>query len=123
MKKTLNTALLIAISLFLNSCYYDVFPEETTDNPIEPTEDVSYATDITPILANCVGCHTSSSTLNLTDNTYTNLLKNVVVSGDSDQSKLYTYFSEGGHSVNGYTLNATDIALIKDWIDQGALNN
>ncbi|PCH75796.1 MAG: hypothetical protein COB98_08105 [Flavobacteriaceae bacterium] len=126
MKKIVNIALLMAMGLFLNSCYYDAFPEVEIPGPgIEvPVEDVSYATDIAPLWAKCIGCHTSSLGLNLKENAYTNLLKKVVVPQKSAESRLYTYFSGNGHlDAIGVTLKANQIALIKSWIDEGALNN
>jgi len=123
MKNILNIALLIAMGLFLNSCYYDAFPEEIIEPPIDPTEDVSYATDIDPLWVSCVGCHTSSNKLNLKDNAYTNLLESAVIPGDAEASRLYNYLPGKGHHEVGLSLKANDIALIKAWIDQGALNN
>ncbi|PCI32401.1 MAG: hypothetical protein COB60_09650 [Flavobacteriaceae bacterium] len=123
MKKILNIALLMAMGLFLNSCYYDAFPEEELPAPVVPVEDVSYALDIAPLWSKCVGCHNSSNKLNLKDNAYTNLLKTAVVPGNSADSKLYNYLPGNGHFDIGFTLKADEIALIKSWIDEGALNN
>ena len=123
MKNILNIALLIAMGLFLNSCYYDAFPEdEDNPTPVVPVEDVSYASDIAPLLGKCLGCHTSSNTLNLTDNAYTNIVK-IVVPGNSEDSKFYNYLPGNGHFDIGFTLSKEDIALVKSWIDEGALNN
>ena len=123
MKNILNIALLVAMGLFLNSCYYDAFPEEIIETPITPTDDVSYATDIVPLWGKCVGCHGSTNKLNLRDNSHTNLLKSAVIPGNAEDSKLYNYLPGNGHHEIGLSLKANDIALIKAWIDLGALNN
>jgi len=122
MKNILNIALLVAMGLFLNSCYYDAFPEEIIEPPVV-IEDVSYTTDIVPLWAKCLGCHTSTNTLNLKDNSYSNILKGFVVPGDAEGSRLYNYLPGNGHHEVGLSLEANDISLIKAWIDQGALNN
>lgn len=90
----------------------------------------SYATHIQPIFNNnCVSCHPGNANLNLTS--YTNLMAGgqsgaVVVPGNSANSILVQRI-EGTIQPQmpqaAPPLSAQTIQRIKDWIDDGALNN
>lgn len=108
---------------------------------------VSFSADVQPVLAaNCAGCHSgyaegeASTGLNVTD--YASLmhgtrLGEVVVPGSAASSTLYLVVSgeaspeiqmpphheEAMAEGRGAALNADEVRLIKDWIDQGARNN
>lgn len=109
--------------------------------------EISFARDVMPILqANCVECHGGSgegfvkSGLDLTS--YDHLMKGtkfgpVVVPGDSTSSNLYRVVShrvdpkiqmpphhdESLATGRKPALEMEQIANIRQWIDQGALNN
>jgi hypothetical protein len=127
MKKLFQIILIITMGLSLNSCYYDAFPEEEIiDNPT-PNEDVSYQSDIIPLWVQCVGCHNGNEPPDLRDNvSYNELINGFIVPGDADASTLYNSLL----GINGVPLmppgsqwSDTKINLVKDWINQGALNN
>lgn len=128
MKKLFQLLIMIIMGLVINSCYYDAFPdEEIIDDPGAPIEDISYQNDIIPLWAQCAGCHNGNEPPNLTDNvSYNDLLNGFVVPGDADASILYKSLL----GIDGIQLMPpgsqwpdTKINLVKDWINQGALNN
>ena len=121
MKKLLKIVLVSSITLLFSSCYYDEFPE---DIPVEipPGTEVSFSEDITPIFVtyNCTQCHNANGqNPNLTPGSeYNSLVPAYVTAGNSTGSRLYTKLASGHQNVD-----ATSLALIKKWIDDGAENN
>ena len=108
---------------------------------------VSFATQIQPILVtNCSGCHSPGGSavlagipMHLTEGEAYDAIVNQpsvqdatwtrVVPGDSANSLVYLKVSSNNPPVGvrmpRFTppLSSTEIGLIRDWIDQGALNN
>jgi len=126
MKKIFQFLIVIGVSLFMSSCYYDAFPEDVIVDPDQPTTEVSYQADIVPLWGQCVGCHNGNEPPNLQDNSYSNLLNGFVVTGNADASILYkSLLGTGGVSLMppGSQWPASKTNLVKDWINQGALNN
>jgi len=121
MKKLLKIVLVSCIPLVLFSCYYDELPEKEV---VEIPEDqvVSFSNDITAIFEtyNCAQCHNPSGTNpDLTKgNEYNSLVPSFVIAGNANGSKLFTQLTNGHRNVD-----ATSLALIKKWIDDGAQNN
>ena len=120
--------MLLSIGLFLNSCYYDAYPEYEDvgsggEDPI-PTE-VSFGTDIQPLFARCTGCHKGGfPDPDLRDGeSYNALVPTFVTANSSTASSLMSYLPGAGHHDVGFTMSANQIALLKAWIDQGAKNN
>lgn len=115
------TVLLLFISF--ESCYYDHPEVEAPSQTV-----VSYATDVQPIFeANCTVCHPALVPKpDLSEaNSYSTLIdQNYVIANDTEGSLLYQRLI-GNPSVMPPTgsLPDSDIALIKNWIEQGALNN
>ncbi len=127
MKKSFQFVLLIAISLLLTSCYYDSVYEEVVQDTPATSEEVSYQTDIIPLWVQCVGCHNGNEPPDLRDNvSYNELLNGYVVPGDADASILYkSLFGIDNVSLMppGSMWPDAKIDLVRDWINQGALNN
>jgi len=125
MKKLIQFLIAIVVGLFMNSCYYDDYPEIAPDNGGGDTV-ISYATDIMPLWSECVGCHSGNTAPDLRDaNSYTSLLNGFVVPNDSQSSVLYKSLLGEGASLMppGSKWPVSKINLVKNWIDQGALNN
>lgn len=125
MKNLLQFTLIIALSLSMTSCYYDSVLEPIDG---ENGDVVSYQNDIIPIWAeSCVSCHNGNEPPNLLDEvSYDELLNGYVVPEDSEASVLYkSLLGIDGVSLMppGSMLPNAKINLVKDWIDQGALNN
>jgi len=124
MKKLFQFVILMTMSLSVSSCYYDSVYEAT--EPIGPDE-LSYQADIIPLWGQCVGCHNGSEPPNLEDMvSYAELLNGYVVPGDADASILYkSLLGIDGVSLMppGSQWPDTKINAVKDWINQGALNN
>ncbi len=129
MKKLLQLVILITVSLFMNSCYYDSIYEPIDEGPGNGGEPdiVSYQNDIIPLWAQCVGCHNGNEPPNLENAvSYNELLNGYVVPNDADASVLYKSLL----NLDGVPLMPpggqwpdSKINLVKDWIDQGALDN
>ena len=121
------------MGLGLNSCYYDAYVEldlEDTNGNGDgsgETEDISYANDILPLWGQCVGCHSGNEPPDLTDeNSYNALLNGFVTPGDAEGSILYkSLLGIDGVSLMppGSQWPTDKINLVKDWINQGALDN
>lgn len=120
----------------------------SVNTPAPPTgETVSFAADIQPIFnAHCTDCHRaggladiSGIALRLVEGVSYDLLVDqpssqrsdltLVVPGDAAASLLFLKVSSNTPPVgatmplNRARLSSTDLGLIRDWIDQGALNN
>ncbi|MBL4561878.1 MAG: hypothetical protein JKX79_12935 [Labilibaculum sp.] len=124
MKNIFKIIMLLSIGLFLNSCYYDAYPEEEISTPDNdggevPTE-VSFQIDIQPIFGKCVGCHGGNQNPNLTEgNAYSSLVPAYVKANDANGSKLFKKLNDGHQG----GVSNDKLALIKAWINDGAKNN
>ena len=120
MKKLLKIVLASSLSLLCFSCYYD--EEIIQEVIIDPGVDVKFSTDIIPIFTNfnCANCHDGDQDPDLTPGKeYNSLVPDYVIKGDGANSKLYKKLDDGH---KGYK-NDLELAKLKLWIDQGALNN
>jgi len=121
MKKLLKIVLVSSLSLLCFSCYYD---EEVVipDVILPPGTEAKFAADITPIFVNnnCAECHDASRDPDLrAGNEYDSLVPDYVTPGNADASLLYTKLAVEGHR----DVDANSLALIKLWINEGALDN
>lgn len=119
MKKLLKIVLASSLSLLCFSCYYD--EEIIQEIIIDPGVEVKFSTDIIPIFEsnNCADCHNASRDPDLrAGNEYNSLIPDYVTADNADASSLYTTL-EAGHG----GVNAENLALIRKWINDGALNN
>lgn len=103
--------------------------ESPTSAPVAATT-VSFANDILPIFeSRCVNCHGGDRTEEgLSLKTYADTMKGskdgaVIVPGDADHSKLAELVITQKMPKRGPKLTPTQIQLIVDWINQGALDN
>ena len=119
--------MILGVSLFMTSCYYDAFLELPPDNGGVTPTDVSFATDIQSLFtAKCTSCH--NGTIANPDlragSAYNNIVPQHIVAGNAEASDLFNKLPGSNHPINvGFTLSADEIALIKAWIDEGAGNN
>ena len=113
--------------ILLSSCYYDN-EEELYDGVPCITGEVSYSTDILPILtANCYECHSIEegpvSGDGLVLEGYTNLS---VFLADESETFISAIEHDGGAEPmpnDGVKLDRCSIQAFKDWIEQGTNNN
>lgn len=106
-----------------------VLPEPV--EPIDPTQPVvpiSFATKIQPIFISnsCTDCHEGSQAPDLTSgNSYAALVPAFVTAGVPSSSGLYTTLAGPGGSMydQGSVVSSGELADIKKWIEEGALNN
>jgi len=124
MKNIFQILILLGMGLFLNSCYYDAYPEEEL---IPLPTDISYQNDIIPLWGQCIGCHNGTEPPDLRDEfSYNELLNGYVIPNDSEASILYkSLLGTDGVSLMppGSQWPDSKIELVKAWIDQGALDN
>jgi hypothetical protein len=104
--------------------------QEPTAVPAAGAATISFANDIKPLLdSRCVNCHGGERTqegLNLTS--HANLMAGsdngiVVTPGDADNSLLVEMVKTNKMPKRGPKLTPSQVQLIIDWINQGALNN
>ena len=110
------------------SCYYDAYPEDVVAIDDDPTTtQISYASDIVPLWVQCTGCHKAGGDApNIQDNSYDNLIDGYVVPNNAEASILYkSLLGIDGVSLMppGSQWSQSKIDLVKNWINQGALNN
>jgi len=104
-------------------------------------QQVSYKQDVHPILeSNCNGCHTAPSGYGyqksgLKMDTYPSLMKGtfygpVIIAGDSRRS-IFNKLVEGRagqlqkilHQQNKKNISEVEVETLKNWVNQGALDN
>jgi hypothetical protein len=102
------------------------------DEDIEVVKEISFATDIQPILtANCISCHSSDeeTVTNFTVEggiAYEGLLSEIggVKPGNADTSELMDRLNGVAKQMPmALLLPVEEIKLFEQWINQGALNN
>jgi mono/diheme cytochrome c family protein len=103
---------------------------EPAITPEEPAGPVSFSQDVMPILdQNCFKCHGGDRTNEgLKLGSYADVMAGsdngaVVVAGDSAASKLFSAVSSGKMPKRAAKLSDADIQIIRQWIDEGALDN
>lgn len=122
-------------SLIFTSCKHDSLYEPIDEPPIVDTEcdpnTVYFINDVLPIIqSSCAisGCHGSGSAQDGVDlSTYAGIMEEVQAF-DANDSKLYKVMIDNDNNdvmpPSPYNrLNADQILLIKNWINQGAQNN
>ena len=98
-------------------------PEPAAELPTS-TGAPTFETYVGPLFAvKCTGCHGDLATGGLNMLTYADLMKGssngaIVLPGDSANSILFQIQSAGGHFAN---LTAEELAIVRQWIDEGAL--
>ncbi len=125
MKKPLIITISLVIGLLTGACYNDTFPDESQ---IPLPENVSYAQEIQPIWnQSCVSCHQGNQDPDLRASVSFNILttEGWVIPGNADGSILFRSLIGDGVSLMppGNPLTTAKINLVKQWINEGALNN
>ena len=91
----------------------------------------SFQNDVLPILAQrcaLAGCHVAGGPLGVDLRTYASVLQGgqrgaIVVAGDAAGSEIVNQISTGRMPLGGPPLDAAQVQLITDWINDGAQNN
>lgn len=125
MKKIQKYIILFAFGAVSYSCYYDELPDEDS---LPIPSDVSFQGQIQPIFnRSCVSCHGGSLAPDLRSaNSYNQLLSgNYVIPNSAEESVLFKSLIGQGAPLMppGSPLNQSDINLVGQWINEGALNN
>ena len=130
-----RTAVLLAFFL-LTSCQSEQIDLSQIVDPVEP---VSFAADVQPLFtASCggVGCHIGESTNGVNLTTHAQVMASfglqynalIVVPGEPDESPLLDKLSADPRfgsrmPLNRVPLSGTEIAVVRAWIEEGALDN
>lgn len=117
--------MMVSAGLLLNSCYYDDIQElDPTGGGGGGTTVISYQNDIVPLWNECTSCHGQTKPI-LSPNSYANLLNGYVVANNANASILYKALIGNGAPLMppGSQWPASKINLVKNWINQGALDN
>jgi hypothetical protein len=102
------------------------------DNPVDAGRpSPSFNADIMPILENrcaIAKCHVVDGPHDIDLRTYDSLIKGgdegaIVIAGDARESEMVEETAEGKMPPEGPPLDAAQIQLIIDWINEGAKNN
>lgn len=129
MRKSIPLITVMSIGLALGACDYDKFPEE---GPVVK-DNVSFVLDIQPILtADCATCHNPTEVEpdlreGLAYESLMNLEEGSIIPGNAEESELVEMLEWAEGSDNPMPpagpMTPQHIALIKKWIDEGALDN
>lgn len=97
---------------------------------IVSVENVSYSRDIYPLVERrCIKCHGGDfPSEGLSMDSYESLMSGsqnglVIVAGDANNSLIIEMIESGEMPKRGQDLTVEQINLIRQWIDEGALNN
>ncbi len=113
------------MSLMTFSCYYDELTDQTN---LPLPQNISFQDQVQPIFTqNCVNCHNGNQNPDLrSGNSFNALLSGgFVISSDSENSVLYKSLIGQGAPLMPPSggISQTKINVVKQWIDEGALNN
>ena len=104
------------------SCEYAVVKPEKVEIP----DSVSFTEDIMPVFEDnaCAGCHKGGTPPDFSKNVYSNLTgasggTSYIDTENPEESPLYVKLADEGHQ----NLDDQSIALILEWIKQGAPDN
>lgn len=125
MRKSILLMMVVCVGIALGACDYDKFPEE-----IVVKDSVSFAQDIQPILTSkCATCHNPTEVVpDLREGyAYASLMEGGIVPGDAEASELVEMLEwqskDGNNMPPDSPLSPLEVALIKKWINEGALDN
>lgn len=126
-KKIIPVLALIIISVGLWSCqWHTIQPVDYTPDPNDSVVDtISYSAEIQPIFdSKCVSCHINRDPRLSEATSYTSLMDGGYINTTSPEtSTLYSKLKDEQHPSAGGTFSAAELAVLLQWIQQGALNN
>ncbi len=122
-KRLMSVLFLLASSLLMSGCYYDVAEELYPNQKVCDTSSVTYSSVVRVILqTHCLGCHSASAAQgNVVLATYNDVRTyalNGMLSGVINHQAGYPPMPKGGNK-----LPYCDIRKIEIWITSGAPNN
>jgi hypothetical protein len=125
-KKILPILAIILITAGLWSCQWTTIkPVDYTPNPNDTLDTISFSAEIQPIFdSKCVACHATQSPRLTAGNSYDNLTTGGYIdTTDPENSVIYLKLKDEQHPSPSTTFTAAQLALLLQWITQGALNN
>jgi hypothetical protein len=125
-KKILSVLALIIISVGLWSCqWHTIQPIDYTPDPNDTLDTISFSAEIQPIFnSKCIACHTTQSPTLTAANSYNNLINGGYIdTANPEASVIYLKLKDEQHPSPSGTFTGAQLALLLQWIQQGALNN
>lgn len=122
--KLINLISILLGIILLGACEYATIQPDSPPPPPPPGDSTSFSLKVQPVFdKGCAGCHNGSVAPDLrAGKSYQSLFdNNMVVKSNPEASILYTCLISGG-SMASYG-NATDNAIIYNWIKEGAKDN
>lgn len=118
--KYIGIAIIIAVVALVSSCEYRFI------EPIDYQFDgpVSFSEQIETIFQDkCTDCHSSTNPVLTTGNAYNNLIDGGYINTQiPEQSRIYKKTSDD-HPGGSSSLTAEELAMLLQWIEEGAVNN
>ncbi len=126
----LTVTFLVTAFLLIQNQTMSVVNAAQPSAQIVSVENVSFSRDIYPLVERrCVKCHGGEfPSEGLSMESYQSLMQGsqngvVIVAGDANNSLLFEKVESGEMPKRGTDLTAQEIELIRQWINEGALNN
>ncbi len=127
MKLSIKVILFITPLILVSSCYYDKEQDLYPNTYAAPVDlnNVSYSTNVVPILNQCNGCHLSKNSSIFICGTYVDLNSYLTGSSNNLVCSINWNCSGGLHKMpqGGLQLSSIQIATITNWVNQGHKNN
>jgi hypothetical protein len=121
MKKTLTA---LAIALLVSGCYWDNVETLLPAGDACDTLEVSYASDVVPILENnCLGCHSNSNAPAFANGLSLEDYEDVAAMSDRMVGAINHNAGFIPMPKNAEKLDSCKIETIEAWVNQGKLNN
>jgi hypothetical protein len=120
--KIIRGWMMIILAISISACEYTYV--EPIQIIIDDDVPVSFAEKLEPAFAaKCASCHASMAPILTSGNIYNSLVGGGYLNtADPEASEIYLKIQAGHPSANS-TFNATEIAYLLKWIEQGAANN
>jgi hypothetical protein len=125
-KKILPILALMVIVAGLWSCQWQTIkPIDYTPDPNDTVDTISFSADIQPIFdSKCIGCHSTRSPYLSAATSYSSLIDGGYIDTTTpENSVIYVKLTTEQHPSPSGTFTAAQLALLLQWIQQGALNN
>lgn len=121
MKKKYSYLMYALVTLFFLSCEYETFKPEKVEIPAD--KEISFSEEIRPVFVNkCSACHSAINPVFTEDKVYSSLVDGGYVDINNPLDSKVIKKIKSDHPA-GNTFNATELALLQKWIEDGAKDN
>lgn len=111
----------LAAALVITACEYTYVEPIVVELPDEP---VLFSEQLEPVFnTKCAGCHSTMNPILSTGNVYNSLVGGGFINTTNPSESGIILQLEDQHPNASGTFNATELALLLKWIEEGAENN